>query len=96
MCFPTICSSIGGVFARVDAFLGGWQVNGIAFFQTGIPLLLTAANNSNAFSDGERPNNNGNSALLGGSIIDRVNNHQYFNTSVFSQPDAFTFGTTVA
>lgn len=83
-----------GMNRVVDAFLGGWQVNGITTFQTGTPLLLTAANNSNAFSDGERPNNNGTSALLGGSIIDRVNNHQYFNTSVFSQPDAFTFGTT--
>jgi hypothetical protein len=83
-----------GMNRVVDAFLGGWQINGITTFQTGTPLLLTAANNANAFSDGARPNNNGTSAQLSGSIIDRVNNHQYFNTSVFSQPDAFTFGST--
>jgi hypothetical protein len=53
----------------VDAFLGGWQVNGITTFQTGALLLPTAANNSNAFSGGEGPDNKGTSALLGGSII---------------------------
>jgi hypothetical protein len=83
-----------GMNRLLDAALGGWQINGITTFQTGTPLLLTAANNANAFNDGLRPNNNGTSALLGGSIIDRVNSHQYFNTSVFSQPAAFTFGNT--
>ena len=38
------------------------------------------------------PNNNGHSAALSGRAEDRLN--RYFDTSVFSQPPAFTFGNT--
>lgn len=59
--------------------------------QRGVPLGLTTANNqTNSFSGGSRPNNNGQSAELHGNIKSRLN--QYFDTSVFSQPPAFTFG----
>jgi hypothetical protein len=75
-----------------DAALGGWQINGITTFQTGQPLYLTAQNTSDSGSLTERPNNNGQSAALNGSIANRLN--EYFNTSVFSQPAPFTFGNT--
>src|SRR5579872_1998940 len=75
-----------------DTVLGGWQINGITTFQTGQPLTLTAQNTSNSGSLTERPNNNGQSAALSGSIESRLN--EYFNSAVFSQPAPFTFGNT--
>ena len=77
----------------VDAAIGGWQVNGIFTYQTGFPLAVTAANNCTGCGINTlRPNNNGQSAELSGPVSQRLN--QYFNTSVFSQPAAFTFGST--
>jgi hypothetical protein len=52
--------------------------------------MLTTQNTSNSGSLALFPNNNGQSALLGGSAVSRLN--EYFNTSVFSQPAPFTFG----
>ena len=75
-----------------DLILGGWQVNGIATYQTGFPLVLTTQNTSGSGSLTMRPNNNGHSALLTGPVESRLN--KYFNTSVFSQPAPFTFGNT--
>jgi hypothetical protein len=76
----------------VNAVLGGWQMNGIGTFETGLPLALTTQNSSDSGSGVLRPNNNGHSAKLSGSVISRLN--EYFNTSVFSQPAPFTFGST--
>lgn len=72
----------------VEFALGGWQVNGIYTFQTGVPLKISnGGNNTNLGSPGQRPNNNGTSALL-----DDPTMLKYFNTSVFSQAPNFTFG----
>ena len=90
-----------GMNRAVDSFLGGWQMNGIAVFASGLPLALTnAVNTSNALGQlngagaptngTQRPNNNGASAVKNGAVVDRLN--QYFNTAVFSQPAPFTFG----
>jgi hypothetical protein len=74
----------------VDFVLGGWQVNGIATFQTGIPLQISnGGNNTFLGSPGQRPNNNGTSPKLAEPTMER-----YFNTSVFSQAPNFTFGNT--
>lgn len=81
-------SSMPG-FANLLA--GGWQVNGIFTLQSGLPLLITVPVNSIGFGAGQRPNNNGNSALLPES--ERTPN-RWFNTSVFSQPGNFNFGNT--
>src|SRR5260370_24949141 len=57
-----------------------------------MPLALhTATNNTSSYGGGSRPNNNGHSAYLDPS--QRALN-RWFNTSVFSQPDPFTFGNT--
>ncbi len=75
----------------VDALIGSWQINAISSYQTGFPISVTAANNcNNCGINTLRPNNNGHSAALDGPVSQRLN--QYFNTSVFSQPGAFTFG----
>jgi len=72
---------------------GGWQINGITTVQGGVPLgFTTSANQTNSFGGGSRPNNSGRSAKLSGPIEQRLN--RYFDTSVFSQPSAFTFGNT--
>jgi len=61
--------------------------------QSGFPLgVTTAANQTNSFGGGSRPNNNGQSAALSGSPRSRLD--RWFNTSVFSQPPPFTFGNT--
>ncbi|MBV9083533.1 MAG: hypothetical protein JOZ62_12715, partial [Acidobacteriaceae bacterium] len=73
-----------------NALLGNWQINGILTFARGLPLALTTQNTSGSGSNVLRPNNNGQSAALGGAVESRLN--RYFNTSVFSQPAPFTFG----
>jgi hypothetical protein len=76
--------------AAVNWVLGGWQFNGITTFQSGTPLSISATNVSGLGNPAGRANNNGKSAHLDGDIHDRLN--RYFDTSVFSQPAAFTFG----
>jgi hypothetical protein len=73
-----------------NAILGGWQLNGIVTMGTGYPLRLTAANTAQAGNGYLRPNNNGQSAKMSGPVADRL--EEYFDTSVFSQPEPFTFG----
>ena len=75
-----------------DAIVGGWTLTGITTFQTGRPLALsTATNNTNSYGGGSRPNNNGTSARLPAS---QRSLQRWFDTTVFSQPEPFTFGST--
>ncbi|MDQ1474467.1 MAG: hypothetical protein QOJ99_5947 [Bryobacterales bacterium] len=72
-----------------NAVVNGWQANGILTFSTGTPVTLNAAvNQTGIFTLNQRPNNNGHSASIPNPTIDR-----WFDTSVFSQPPAFTIGT---
>jgi hypothetical protein len=81
---------LGNAPKAVDLLLGGWQINGITTFQSGQPLPITNAVPTT--SGATRPNNNGQSAKLGGRVHDRLT--RYFNTGVFSAPGAFQFGST--
>jgi hypothetical protein len=74
----------------LDAVFGGWQFNGISTFQSGTALSISATNVSGLGNPAARANNNGKSPHLDGDIHGRLN--RYFDTSVFSQPPAFTFG----
>jgi len=76
----------------VNGALGNWQVNGFTSFQTGTPLTISGSNVAGLFNPRGLANNNGTSAKLTGDIHDRLT--KYFNTAVFSQPAAFTFGNT--
>jgi hypothetical protein len=84
-----------------NALVDGWQVTGLYTWQTGTPVAVgTQTNltgNYNAVTDvygsydaNSRPNLNGNPSLPG-SAISRLN--EWFNTSVFSQPAPYTYGT---
>lgn len=84
---------IGGGWNRAtNAVLGGWQFNGFTTFQSGTPLSISGNNVAGIFNPRGLANNNGRSAKLTGDVHDRL--LKYFDTSVFSQPAAFTFGNT--
>ena len=76
-----------------DAAIGGWGVEGVTTIQEGFPLHLTNNSSSlNAAGAGsQRPNvTSGCSVTEPGSVASKLN--EYFNTSCFTQPAAFTFG----
>ncbi|PYR58400.1 MAG: hypothetical protein DMF91_17290, partial [Acidobacteria bacterium] len=79
-----------GTSPLVNALIGGWQFNGITTLQSGTPLSITANNTSGIFGARTQPNTNGNDPSLTGPIDQRLN--KAFETSVYSQPTAFTFG----
>jgi len=76
-----------------NATIGGWGVEGVTTIQRGFPLHITT-NSNNANSDGsgsQRPNvTSGCDTSISGSITSNLD--EYFNTSCFTQPAAFTFG----
>jgi hypothetical protein len=75
-----------------DKLISGWGINGLTTFQMGFPLGLTAAPNLTGFDTGLRPNViAGCEKEIDGPIQQRLN--RAFNTSCFSVPGAFTFGT---
>ena len=52
--------------------LGGWQVNGIVTFQSGLPLIITqAVNNTNLFSPTQRPTWTGADANISAGSVDK-------------------------
>ena len=79
-----------GASPLVNAIVGGWQFNGITTIQSGTPLSITANNSAGIFGARTQPNNNGSDPRLDGPVNRRLN--RYFDTSVYSQPTAFTFG----
>jgi hypothetical protein len=70
--------------------IGGWQINGITIYQSGLPLAIAASNTAGLFNPRTNANNNGRSGNLTGRAQDRLT--RWFDTSVFSQPAPFTFG----
>ena len=65
-------------------------MSGITEFQSGFPLAVTASTNTVGFGNvTQRPNNNGQSALLPSGQRTQA---KWFNTSVFSQAAPFVFG----
>jgi len=80
---------------RGNAFLRGWQTNGVWSFQTGRPFtvtLLPGVDNSNTglpsigFGVVDRPN------VTGNPTISNPGPDKWFNTSAFSMPAYGTFG----
>jgi len=79
-----------GASGFVEALIGGWSATGAFSWNKGFPLALTSTGNSGVGSSVLRPNSTGQSAELSGSPQSRLN--QYFDTSQFTVPAAFTFG----
>jgi hypothetical protein len=69
--------------AFLSRIVGGWQINTIGTFQTGLPIAITGANNQLA----SRPNSTGQSAKLENPTAAR-----WFNTDAFVNPPEFTYG----
>jgi outer membrane receptor protein involved in Fe transport len=77
--------------ALLDGVIGGWQLNGIATFQSGVPLQVVVASNTlNNYGGAQRPNWSGVAASLSGPVSQRLNN--YFDTSQFTLPAPYTYG----
>ena len=74
----------------VGALANDWTVTAFITLQSGVPIAVTQATNTNAFAGFGvlRPNINGDPTLP----ADQQNESHWFNTSVFSTPDAFTIG----
>ena len=74
-----------------NAFIGGWQVNGIATFQRGFPLTISATDHG-GYLDTFRINR---ADLVGDPVpggFDQNIDH-WFDTAAFKQPDPGHFGT---
>ncbi len=70
-----------------DLIGGGWHINGITTFQSGMPLII-GLSSANTYG-GSRPNSTGESAYLPPS---ERSVYKWFNTSVFTQPPAYSLG----
>ena len=66
--------------------LGGWQVNGINTFQTGLPFTPTLSAPTVNTGTGSRPDRIGD-GTLSNPTVDR-----WFDTSAFATPAPFTYG----
>jgi hypothetical protein len=82
---------LGGVTGIADKLLSGWGINGVTTFQPGFPLALTATPNNFIFGGGLRPNvTSGCNKEISGSAQSKY--LQWFNTSCFSFPAAYAYG----
>ena len=70
--------------------MGGWQLNGVATVQSGMPVTVTQATNNNAFAGFalQRPNLAGNPALAPAARTPQ----KFFNTAAFASAPQFTVG----
>jgi hypothetical protein len=66
--------------------LGGWQVNGINTFQTGLPFTPTANTSTLNTGTGSRPNR------IGKGTLDNPTIDRWFDTSAFTTPAQFMYG----
>jgi hypothetical protein len=82
-------SLANGMHPVVDLFLGGWQINGIATVNTGLPLQFTLPSNTSfSFGGTQRPDSTGVEANIGSErTIER-----WFDTAQFRTPAQYTFG----
>lgn len=86
---------LGTVNSGLNAVVGGWHVNGITIFRSGLPIALQAAgNNLSQFGAGPiRPNYRaGCDRHMSGSRHSSARANEWFNTSCFTQPGPYSFG----
>jgi len=75
------------------AVLAGWNVSGVARYESGRPLIITMANDMGGllFNTQKRPNRTGTSGLADNSGFDPLTDN-YFNAAGWSDPGPLTFG----
>jgi Carboxypeptidase regulatory-like domain/TonB dependent receptor len=66
-----------------DLLVGGWQINGIGSFQSGLPFVMTSIGVA-------RPNRIREAQEVDGPVQSRL--ARYFDTDAYAVPAAFTFG----
>ncbi len=84
---------LGNVNGALNAVIGGWRVDGITTIRSGIPIALVAAGNglSQFGANVIRPNyTSGCTETLSAPAHSRA--QEWFNTSCFTQPGFFSFG----
>ena len=73
------------------AVAGGWSLNGIVTVQSGMPIpILSAANTTNSFGGGQRPNSSGITSRSPGSDKERID--RWFDAAAFANPPRYAFG----
>ena len=77
----------GGMNKAADLVIGGWQINGIATFQSGFPLTVTAAD-AGGLNDTFGTNR---ADLVGTAKLNKTFD-QWFTTAAFKQPAAGFLG----
>jgi outer membrane receptor protein involved in Fe transport len=96
---------LANLSGAANSVLGGWRVNGITIFRSGVPIALTApANVLSQFGGGTAPFGPGQSGVIrpdyttgcskagSGSAHSAQRANEWFNTSCFAQSDAYSFG----
>jgi hypothetical protein len=73
----------GGIPRWTDLLIGGWQLNGIASFQSGLPLVMTSIGVA-------RPDRVAPARQFDGPVQQRL--QHYFDTDAYTVPKAFTYG----
>jgi hypothetical protein len=82
---------LSGISGAADKIVSGWGFEGIATFQSGMPLHITATpNTTGSLGGGLRPNSTGQDAALSGSAQSRL--ERWFDIAAFTRPAPFTFG----
>ena len=72
----------------LDALIGGWQVNGIYAYTSGLPYNLTISGDiANTGNSGYRLNR------VGNPKFSNPTRAKWFNTSAYTPPTQYTFGT---
>ena len=70
-----------------ESVLGGWQLNGINTFQTGLPFTPTLNAATVNTGTGSRPDRVGDGGTLANPTVDR-----WFDLAAFTTPATFTYG----
>ncbi len=86
---------LSSIHSLANAVIGGWRVDGITTFRSGLPLALLAQGNGlSQFGAGNiRPNYTaGCNKSAPGSPHSAARANQWFNTACFTQPDHWAFG----
>ena len=76
-----------------NAIVGGWQLNSIERYQSGVPIAVTGGPNLPLFGGGNRPNwiSNDVRSSVPMSNFDPAKD-VYLNINAFSEPAPYTFG----